>query len=266
MKHIILLTLLVLEVFASVMRAPVLSINEEAQTLTIKIKKIDIGMSGFVVHPIAPNHSSILKSVVVIDYDALSEIATLQMNDFSTLRNNALPTGQWKVEVGDGVELAFGYSRALLIAPSEEIYHRITKSVKIQWVHVDIFATILSYNGHPTPLQSDFEAMSIASSVGLLFVYLDKKLYTIDIKSFTILSISDAPLAQDSVELPFYSRIEHIEANWFGEGSDELEDYESHYYELLVQNNTKNAGLYEIIKNGDEKLQFLLEEFEIEEK
>ena len=105
--------------------------------------------------------------------------------------------------------------------------------------------------------------MSIASSVGLLFIYLDKKLYTVDIKTFHILNISDAPLTQDSVKLPFYSRVEKIEANWFGEGSNELEDYEPHYYELLVEYNKENRELYEIIKNGDDKLHYLLDNFEI---
>ncbi|MEA2072519.1 MAG: plasminogen-binding N-terminal domain-containing protein [Campylobacterota bacterium] len=264
MRYIFLL-LLSLNLIANVIKAPILSINDEDQTATIKLERVDVGVSGFIVHTIAQNHTSILRNVHVIDYNKDTKIVTLKMAEFNALRNNALPTGKWQVEVGDSVELAFGYSRALLISPSEEIYHQITKSVKVQWVHADIFSTILSYRGHPTPLKEDFEAMSIASSVGLLFIYLDKKLYTVDIKSFRVLNISDAPLVQDSVKLPFYSRVEEIEANWFGEGSDELEDYEPHYYELLVMNNKKNKKLYEIIKNGDEKNHFLLENFEIGE-
>jgi len=266
MKQILLLTLLVLELFAGTIKTPIVSIDKENQTLTINTKKIDIGVSGFAIHKIAADHTSILKNVVVIGFDEASETATLKMIDFNTLRNNSLPTGKWELEVGDMVELAFAYSRALLIAPSEEIYHQVTKSVKVQWVHPDLFATVLSFRGHPTPLKEDFEAMGIGSSVGLLFIYLDKKVYTIDIQSFKILSISDAPLTQDSTKLPFYSRVEKIEANWFGEGSDELEEYEPHYYELLVENNNKNRELYEIIKSSDAKHQDLLEEFELEEK
>jgi len=263
MKHIFLSLLLVFNLVAAVIKAPILSVDSEKSQATIKLERVDVGVSGFLVHTIAQNHTSILRNVHVISYDKTSKIATLQMSKFNALQNNALPTGKWEPQVGDSVELAFGYSRALLIAPSEEIYHQITKSVKVQWVHVDIFATILSYRGHPTPLKEDFLAMNIASSVGLLFIYLDKKLYTIDIQSFVILNISDAPLVQDSVRLPFYSRIETIEANWWGEGSDELEDYEPHYYELLVAFNKKNSKLYEIIKAGDTKNHFLLENFEL---
>lgn len=265
MKYIILTILLVLNLSALVIKAPLLSVDNKTGIATIEVKKVDIGVSGFLVHKISPNHSSILNNVTVVKYDKASKIATLKLSEFNALRNNSLPSGKWKATVGDSVELAFGYSRALLIAPSEEIYHQITKAVKVQWVHADIFATILSYRGHPTPLKADFEAMNNATSTGLLFVYLDQKLYTVDMKSFKILSISDAPLKQDSVQLPFYSRVEHIEANWWGEGSDELKDYEPHYYELLVEYNKHNKELYNIIRDGDEKNHYLLDKFEIGE-
>jgi len=262
MKYILLLMLVAFELFAGIIKSPVLSVDEKNETLTINVKKVDIGMSGFAVHTIADGHTSILKNVVVIAYDEQSGLATLKMMNFNTLRNNALPTGKWKIVPGDMVELAFAYSRALLIAPSEEIYHRVSKSVNIQWIHPDLFATVLSFRGHPTPLKEDFEAMGIASSSGLLFIYLDKKLYTLDIQSFKILNISEAPLTQDSVKLPFYSRVEKIEANWFGDGSDELEEYEPHYYELLIESNKKDERLYEIVKNN-EKLHDLLDKFDL---
>jgi len=137
-----------------------------------------------------------------------------------------------------------------LIAPSEEIYHRITRSVKnLQWVHPDIFATILSFNGHPTPLREDFTRLSIETSVGLIFIYLDEKLFTVDARSFKILTITDAKLKQDSTQLPFYTRVEEIDAAWWGEGSDELESYEPYYYEVLTKANPNNKALEEIVKN-----------------
>ena len=56
------------------------------------------------------------------------------------------------MEVGDTALLAFGYSRAFLIAPSEEIYHKITEATQsVQWIHPDIFASMLSFSGHPSP-------------------------------------------------------------------------------------------------------------------
>lgn len=266
MKYILVLLFLALSLFGSVIKSKVASIDEKNQTLTIKIEKIDVGMSGFVVHQFTQNHSSILNNVVVTDFNEANSIATLKMSRYDDLVHSALPKGKWTTKVGDDVVLAYGYSRAVLIAPNEDTYYRITKSAaSIEWVHPDIFATILSFEGHPTPLKNDFDSMAKQASIGLFFFYLDQKLYTLEARSFIILNISDAPLVQDTKKLPFYMRIESIDAAWWGEGSDELEDYEPHYYELMVTHNPKNKKLYDIIKNGDEKLKYLLDRFDIKE-
>ncbi|WP_457747018.1 plasminogen-binding N-terminal domain-containing protein [Sulfurimonas sp.] len=262
MKLIFLLTLITFELMGSLIKVPVSAIDNENNTLTIKIDKIDVGVSGFVVHHINDEHASILKNCVVESFDKKTKTAVIKLTPYDGMKNNALPHGEWKIVVGDSVELAFGYSRALLIAPSEEIYHKITKNVHVQWIHPDLFATTLSFAGHPTPLDKDFGRFSTTMSVGLLFIYLDKKVYTVDIKSFKILNITDAPFVQKSVKLPFYSRVENIEAAWWGEGSSELKAYAPHYYELLVKHNPTNKKLYEIVASK-KQLKSFLDEFDL---
>lgn len=266
MRIIFLAFLMSFELLAGVVSSKIVAVDPKQETATIEIEKIDVGMSGYVVHHINSQHSSILKSCFVQSFDPKTKTAVVKMEEFTLLQNSALPSGKWQVEVGDSVELAFAYKRSLLIAPNEEIYYQISKSVNTHWVHPDLFATLLSINGHPTPLKEDFSELSTASSAGLVFLYLDQKLYTLDIKSFNILNISDAPLVQDSVKLPFYSRVEEIDAAWFGEGSSEMDSYEPHYYELLVQNNKVDKTLYEIVKNNtNEEINSLAEQFEIGE-
>ena len=254
MRYILLVFIFASTLFGGVLKSKLLSVNEAKTEATIKIKNIDIGVNGFVYHSIEGEHNMILNNAVVTKYDKDSKLATLELSEYTALRNNALPSGKWKVQVGDTAILAFGYTRGLLIAPSEEIYYRITRHSKLQWIHPDIFATILSFNGHPTPLREDFTKLSIASSVGLIYIFLDKQLYTIDSKSFKILTVIKADLLQDKTNLPFYTRVPEIDANWFGEGSDELEYYEPYYYKLLAQANSNNKILYEIIKAKDKKL------------
>ncbi len=255
MKYIVLALILTCSIWAGVVQSPLVSVDEENNLATIKIKRMDVGMSGFIVHTIVEGHSSILKNAVVISFNSDTEIATLKMSRYDALKNNALPSGRWKVEVGDMAVMAFGYTRGILIAPSEEIYHRITKAAtNVQWIHPDIFATILSFNGHPTPLREDFTKLSSASSVGLIFLYLDEKLYTVDSKSFGILNITDAPLKQTSVHLPFYTRVEEIEANWWGRGSSELESYEAYYFELLNEANPEHEILQKLTKKFNDKV------------
>ncbi len=266
MKQFFLVLLIVSGVFASVIQVPIDSVNDD-QTLTIKIDKIDVGMSGFVYKMLNENHGSIVASVVVESFDADAKKAVLTMSDYKLLQNDALPKGKWKAEVGDSVVLAFGYTRAILIAPNEEIYHRVTSSAtNLQWVHPDIFATTLSYAGHPTPLRSDFTNICDTTSVGILFIYLDQNLFTLDCKSFSILNITPAPLKQEKVKLPFYTRLQEIEANWWGEGSDELLEYEPHYYELMISANKKNKKLFEIVNNSDNNVTNLINNFEIGDK
>jgi hypothetical protein len=256
MKYIFLLVFFCFELIAGVIKAPIIAVDNKADTVTIKINKIDVGVSGFIVHHITPKHSSIVNNAVVEHFDEKNATAILKISDFHMLDSDNVPHEKYKVQVGDTAELAFGYSRSLLIAPDEEIYHRISKSIHTQWIHPDLFATILSLRGHPTPLKEDFNAMSNATSAGLLFIFLDKKIYTIDMKSFKILSISDAPLKQKKVHLPFYTRIENINANWFGKGSSRMTSYAPHYYELLMQYNKNNKelqALYKKFKIGKEK-------------
>jgi hypothetical protein len=253
MKYIFLVLLISSALFGGVLKSKIVTINEDETKATITIDKIDIGVSGFIVHTIKGSRTIILKNAVVISYDKDSKIADLELSEYNALRNSALPSGRWHVKVGDEAVLAFGYTRGLLIAPSEEIYYRITRHSQVQWIHPDIFATILSFNGHPTPLREDFTKISIASSVGLVYIFLDKKLYTVDAKSFKILTIIEADLLQDESNLPFYTRIPEIDANWFGAGSSKLDNYEAHYYELLAQANPKNKNLYKIVKAMDKQ-------------
>ena len=265
MKYIFLVLFFVLEMFGSVLTSPIVSVNDEKTEATIKVKKVDVGVSGFVVYKVSDGHTNILKNAVVTRFDKENGTATLKLSEYNALVNNALPSGKWKVEVGDTAVLAFGYTRGLLLAPTEEIYHRVTKGSNIQWVHPDLFATLISFNGHPTPLREDFTQMSIDNSVGLLYIFLDEKVYTLDSKSFKILTITDAKLTQDEAKLPFYTRVPEIDANWFGEGSWHLDEYEPHYYELIIEANPKNRELYNIVKSAGEKLEDLLDEFEIKE-
>jgi len=267
MKYIFLTLFFVINLFAGIVEVPLVSVDNNKELATIKIANINVGMSGFITHQISQSHESILKAIKVVSYDKETKIATLKMSRYKALSiNSALPKGLWKVKVGDIAILAFGYSRGLLIAPNEDIYYKITKGVKIQWIHPDLFATLLSFNGHPTPLKEDFDSMSDTTAIGLIFFFINQKLFMLDSKSFRILGITNAPFTQKTTHLPFYTRVKKIHANWWGAGSSRVKDYEQFYYKILVKYNKTNKDLYKIIKNSGKKYKFLLDKFKIEEK
>ena len=64
MKHIFLIFFIIVGVYGSVIKSPIISVNKDETEATISIDKIDIGVSGFVVHTIAKDHEAILKSAV----------------------------------------------------------------------------------------------------------------------------------------------------------------------------------------------------------
>lgn len=251
MKYLTILLALSLSLLADLVQTPVVGVDEDASIATIKIEHIDIGMSGFVVHKIANERDIILKSAIVIAFNKETKIATLQLNEYKGLKNNSLPFGHWKVESGDMVILAYGYTRGLLIAPNEDIYYKISRGVKIEWIHPDIFATMLSAASHPTPLKEDFEHMSDLASVGLIFFFVNKQLIMVDAHTFKILGINNTPFGYEKIQLPFYSRVEEIDSSWWNfwsDGNQKLSDYTPYYLYLLKQNNPNNPYLDEIIK------------------
>lgn len=243
-KYILLVCILGSLAFANVIKTPVLSVDKGENTAIIQIKHIDVGVSGFIVQRLSNNDASILMNAEVISYDLQTQMAVLQLEEFNQLAQNSLPSGNWKVKTGDIAVLAFGYTRALLIAPNQNVYTRVTKKIDtIQWVHPDLFATLLSMNGHPSPLKEDFNKMSVVTSTGLVLIYLNQKLFTVDAKSMKILNISKASMLRKKAEVPFFTRVNKIESNWWGKGSSKIKSYDSYYYELLLQSNPKHKGL-----------------------
>lgn len=202
------------------------------------------GVSGFIVRHFTKERHTILANAIVTDYDKDNGIASLELSKYTGLRQGSLPDGTWRPQAGDEAVLGFAYSRALLIAPTDEVYHTITSRIpSLEWTHPDIFAAFLSYRGHPTPLKEDIKDFCTLTSLGLLYLYTKESLFTMDCKSLTLLQITPASMDQGEEKLPFYFRFETINQAWWGEGSDPLESYDPYYYSLISENNADNELL-----------------------
>jgi len=218
------------------------SVNEQ-EISTPTVEGAQVGMYGAIVHWFDETHATALSWVEIkkIDEDGI----TLTMAPILALEQSALPSGRWVPKIGDEVILGYNYQRGLLIAPNSNIYKKITHYHQDRsWVHPDIFATTLSSNGHPTPLREDFTAVCRANNIGIVSFMFDKSIITVDCHSFKILQNKSTSVKADDPQLPFYSRVTNIEANWFGEGSDELEEYSPHYIELIAENNPGNEWIH----------------------
>ncbi len=249
MRLLLLLLVPLAMTWASLIKAPLFDVD--AHQGLIKIGTLQEGISGFVVRRFNDEHSAIIAKAVVVDVDTQKREATIAFAAYDGLKQNALPKGDWHPREGDEVQLAFAYDRALLIAPTRDMYHQVTSRGKsIKWVSSDLFAAMLSERGHPTPLQEDIQDFCNASMVGLLYIYTHKSLFTLDCQSFQVLQTTPMTYETTAPQVPFYSRIETIREAWWGEGSTPMKAYEPYYFHLIEQRNQKNELFQEWRKSA----------------
>jgi len=79
MKNLFLLITLLCNLYAGAIEVPITKIDKKNNTLMVTTNKIDVGVSGFVVHHIADNHSVVVNNAVVISFDANKSEATLNI-------------------------------------------------------------------------------------------------------------------------------------------------------------------------------------------
>lgn len=263
-KPILTLLLFLVSLSAGELHLTLEHVSGDGKTGTVQTARVEPGVSGFVVRHFTPEHSAIIANAVASRYDETSRTLTVRLSEYTGLRQNSLPKGNWEPKAGDELILAFAYSRGTLIAPTRQIYRQITEQVKsVEWMHPDTLATYLSFQGHPSPLKEDLGGFCTVATTGLLFFYIGDALLTTDCQSLSVLQISRAGMAYAHPQVPFYTRVEEIDANWFGEGSDPIEDYDAYYLGLLVENNPHSKRLYDFIQSLPSANRELLHEFDL---
>ena len=129
------------------------------------------------------------------------------------------------------------HDRILLIAPTEASYDLVTTSQKNKtFINADLFAVSISKEGHPSPLKEDFQRFCTDYDVGIIEFVVGQKVFRVDAYAFKVLEKIDVNFPQTKAQVPFYSRVEKIHADMWGEGSDEIKHYESYYLSLLGEN------------------------------
>jgi|GEM_PF-255515 len=246
MRYILFLFLFTNYLFAIISEpigSKVLSVDKEEQTLTISfVEGTQVGMYGVIVKDLDQNHAIALKWIQVTAIEG--SLIFAKMIPILALEQSALPSGTWTAQAGDNAIIGYNYHRALLIAPNPSVYKKISSyHSERKWVHPDIFATVLSHHGHPSPLIEDFNYMCRSNNIGTVSFVFDKSILSVDCQSFKIIQNKTISLKTDEIQVPFYTRITHIEANWFGEGNDEVQDYNKYYVDLLAENNPQNEWI-----------------------
>jgi hypothetical protein len=208
----------------------------EATEDTVSIEKTawPVGSSGIIMHKVNDQHQAILARVEVISNETKTQLKILPFKD---LFQDALPTLTTEPAVGDTVKMGWLHDRVLLIAPSKKSYDLVRQSQpNKEFIDADFFAVHLSKEGHPSPLKADIQNFCRAYDIGVIEFIIGKQLFKVDANSFKVLEKISVNFPEQKTKVPFYSRLESINADWWGEGSDEIEHYESYYLTLLGEN------------------------------
>ena len=234
---------------AQTVSSPLHSVNEEHAT--VHLEQAQKGLSGVIVRHFDKAHTAIIANATVTAYDASSKNAELTLTPYDGLQQNTLPYGEWTPQNGDEALIAPDYSRALLITPDGIVYDRIRAAFRsLSWVHPDRFAAYLSRSGHPSPTREDFSGFCTDNAVGLLYIYLESSLFTLDCKTLNLLQVAHAPTVYEKVSLPFFTRVENIREALWGEGSSPMEQYAPYYLALMEEYNEKSPILAQYYKDA----------------
>ncbi len=194
-------------------------------------ESIVVGSSGIVIHHFDKDKSSIIARAVVTKKE--NGFAFVKFEKFKPINQSAFPTPNIKAQKNDEIRLNYLYNRALIVAPNEKVYKKVTSYfTEIQWIHPDLMAAYLATDYKPNPSKYNFDEMCQQNTAGVIFFILDKKSYFTDCKSLKILRSYDSnPVTE--YRLPFYNRIGDIDTVFWKISGEKIKDYNKFYSQLL---------------------------------
>lgn len=189
--------------------------NVTPSTATINIGNLKVGQSGIVRHRYENKKAIIISDAYVIS--SSKESSTIKFIPFLGLKQNAIPTTNRKPQNGDSFVLNYLYDSSLLIAPDSTSFRAVRlKFSKQNFQHSDMFGAYLKIEQQPLPSKEMIQNFAIQEDLGTIFMVIDNKIYILDTKTFIILDVRNLLYLHEEEQMPFYTRIENIEAGILG--------------------------------------------------
>jgi hypothetical protein len=200
-------------------KTTVKSINSKKEvTLATSIPK---GRSGIVIHSYGNGLFAITHTAISLGGNRAS------IGKYNMLKHENLPTIKTPIKAGDQVIFGNLYNNVLLIAPDEQSYSNITKSIKRVWIHPDMFATYLISNDEDEITLKNLKRFAIDTQVGLVAILAKNELRILDpISGKYIAKISQSYISPKP-QSPFYARVEQVSVNIFSE--DDKKEFLPYY-------------------------------------
>lgn len=189
--------------------------NVKDESATINIGNLRVGQSAIIQHNY-PNSKSLIVANAYVS-ESNSSFSTLKILPFLDLKQNALPTSNRKAVDGDIAIVNYLYDSSLIIAPSQDAFSATRAKYKDNnFLHSDIFGAKLKIEHEPLPSKETIQEFAIAQNIGTIFFIIKNKVYIVDTKTFAVLETDT--ISYNFIEdekMPFYTRVEKIEANPF---------------------------------------------------
>ncbi len=231
------LSLLQASSFGERLTLPILEVSaQEKHTAYIPALDLKVGESGEILRELAGGHSVIIARAQVVEIKEGRAKITFEKLD--SLAQNYFPEPELTPQKEDKTLWRTFYDRALLIAPSQELYIHVRDSYpQIRWQHPDLFVSYLLEEREHAPSREDFRHICNAYNIGILYIIASGKGEARDCQTFALLR--QDPIAKDAPKeeqiRPFFSRLGNVEQSWFNAvfGGAEVKDYYLYYDELL---------------------------------
>ena len=167
-------------------------------------------MSGVIVHRYKSDLSAINGRVI----QTSSGRAKILHQDI--IHHNNLPSVNTKVSTNDKVIGGYLYRNVLLLAPSSDVYKRITKGSSKNWIHPDLFAVFLSTEGDKSVTKANLAKFAKSNQVGLIYIVKRNKAILLDPISGQVVGSRAIKNLPKHGQFPFYMRFDKLSSGWFG--------------------------------------------------
>lgn len=185
----------------------------EANTAIVSQGNFSKGQSGIIVHESEQN-TLILATAIVLNSD--ENTTKIEFFKEDMILQDAIPTTSLAVSKGDKVIFNHLYNNALIIAPNLEAKVFIQKNNKTKnFISEDLFATYLKLDNNPMPTKKDIQEFCKKNQIGLVYVVVYDVVFTLDVNTFTTLSTQKISSQSHEIKVPFFTRVEKIEKNFF---------------------------------------------------
>ncbi len=231
-------TLLFSSPFGNKIIVPIVEMDKDSKHYAyVPAFDLRVGESGEIIRWFDREHSGIVAKAAVIEIQ--ENLAKIAFEPFEGLEQSAFPTPILMPQKNDEVIFRSFNDRALLIAPTQDIYEKI-KAVypEITWLHPDLFAAYLMDVGHTAPVKGDFRKICAQYAVGIVYMVNLNEGQALDCQTFSVVKkdyiTGRAPIEERM--LPFFSRIGSNNQEWFSYLFNDVKTQDYYvYFDALVK-------------------------------